>query len=186
MNVERDLARNAVIVFADLQEGIVDHARTNDAATIARAARALGKLARIRSIPVVTTTIPIGSGKLINEIAEFGPPLVRTRADAFAHVPFREAVEATGCRELLICGVASEIVVQMTALSGLRRGYAVQVVVDAGGGRSERTERAAFDRVQQAGGVLTSVAGVIAELLGDFSDPVGGQVAAVLQEFSAH
>lgn len=80
-----------------------------------------------------------------------------------------------GKKTLLIAGVATEIIVQHSALSGAAHGYHVEVVVDACGGLSPRTEDAALRRLTQAGVVTTSVASIAGQLAGDFTQPKGGR-----------
>ena len=62
--------KNAVILFADLQAGILELAATNDPIRIRRAVGALAKLARLFEIPVVVTTAPAdGGARVTPEIA---------------------------------------------------------------------------------------------------------------------
>jgi nicotinamidase-related amidase len=83
---------------------------------------------------------------------------------------------------LVLAGVASEIVVQRTALDAIAAGYTVHVAVDACGGISARTEDAAWRRIVQAGGVTTSVTTFAAELAGDFTTELGGKTLGIMFE----
>jgi hypothetical protein len=47
-----------VILFADLQAGIIELAATNELSRLRRAVSALAKLARLFDIPAVVTTVP--------------------------------------------------------------------------------------------------------------------------------
>jgi nicotinamidase-related amidase len=82
----------------------------------------------------------------------------------------------------VLSGVATEIVVQHTALDALAAGFQVQVAVDACGGVDPRTEEAAWRRIVQAGGVTTSCTTFGAEMTGDFRDPIGGQTLNIVYE----
>ena len=180
----------AVVLFADLQAGIIERSATNEVARLRRSVRALAKLAHIFAIPAVVTTAPSQGGpvQVTPEIAEaLGdlPPNTRNTTDAFLHAATREALESTGRKTLLIAGVATEIIVQHSALSGAARGLNVQVVVDACGGISPRTEDAAFRRLVQAGVVTTSIASLAGQLAGDFTQGKGGQALGVLYEMAA-
>jgi Isochorismatase family len=64
--------------------------------------------------------------------------------------------------------------VQHSALSGVEHGYDVQVVVDACGGLSARTEDATIRRLIQAGATVTSCASVAGQLMGDLSQGTRG------------
>jgi nicotinamidase-related amidase len=106
----------------------------------------------------------------------------RTYTSAFADRATVEAIAATGRTSLVIAGVASEIVVQRTALDALASGYAVYLAVDACGGVSARTEEAAWRRVTQAGGITSSVTTFAAELAGDFTTELGGGTLGIMYE----
>lgn len=178
-----------VVLFADLQAGIIELAATQELARLRRAVGALAKLAKLFAIPSVVTTAPAADGApaVAPEIAAaLGALLPHTRntTDAFLHAPTLDAIAATGRSTLLIAGVASEIIVQHSALSGVAQGMHVQVVVDACAGLSPRTEDAAFRRMTQAGVVLTSIASLAGQLAGDFTQPQGGQAISVLYEMA--
>ena len=181
---------NAVILFADLQAGIIERTRTNELVRLRRAVSALAKLAKLFDIPVIVTTAPAeeGTARVTPEIgAALGdlPQYVRTTTDAFLHAATCDAIAKTGRKTLLVAGVATEIIVQHSALSGAARGLDVQVVVDACGGLSARTEDAAFRRLSQAGVVTTSVASVAGQLAGDFTQPKSGQAIGILYEMAS-
>lgn len=181
-----DIAADAVVLFADLQAGIVELASTIDRAKLGRGVGALAQLAKIFDLPVIVTTVPGEDGapaQLIPEIeAALGPvsPLQRVTTDSFDNPAIRAAIEATGRKTLLVSGVATEVAVQRPSLSGVRNGYTVQVVLDACGGISARGEQASLIRFAQAGVVVTSIASLIGELAADFSRPKDRAAIGVL------
>jgi hypothetical protein len=148
---------DAIVLFANLQAGIIDLSATNEPGHVRRAVSALAKLAALFDIAAIVTTAPAGEGapQVTPEIAaalgELAPH-TRNTTDAFLHAPTREAITASGRKTLLIAGVATEIIVQHSALSAAAEGFQVQVVIDACGGLSARTEDAALRRLEQAGG----------------------------------
>jgi nicotinamidase-related amidase len=176
----------AVVLFADLQAGIVELTQTLDQSRLRRGVAALAKLAKLFQIPTIITTAPSEGGpRVIPEIAAaLGELVLHTRntTDAFSHAATRDAITATGRRTLVIAGVATEIIVQHSALSGAAAGFQVQVVVDACGGMSSRTEDAAWRRLEQAGVISTSIASLAGQLSGDFTRPQGGKALGVLYE----
>jgi nicotinamidase-related amidase len=109
-------------------------------------------------------------------------PRMRTQTTAFADAGLVEALQASGRKVLILSGVASEIVVQRTALDALAAGFEVQVLVDACGGVDARTEDAAWRRIGMAGGVTSSVVTFAAELTGDFTTPMGGATLGLAYE----
>jgi len=172
--------------LADLQEGIVERARTIDRQSLGRGVSALAALAKIFELPVIVTTVPGqdgGPAKLIPEIENaLGAviPIQRWTTDAFDNDAIRRAVEATGRKTLLVAGVATEVAVQRPSLTAARNGYTVHVVLDACGGISERSEEASLHRLVQAGVVLTSIPALAGELAADFSQPKAQQAISIL------
>jgi nicotinamidase-related amidase len=105
---------------------------------------------------------------------------MRTQTSAFADAGLVEALKASGRKALILSGVASEIVVQRTALDALAAGYTAFVAVDACGGVDPRTEDAAFRRIVAAGGATTSAFTFAAETAGDFTTEIGGATLGIL------
>ena len=183
-------AERAVLLFADLQAGIVERTVTQELDRLRRAVFALAKLARLCAMPAIVTAAPPASGavQLIPEIATaLGelPHYLRTTTDAFTHGATRDAIAGTRRPILLISGVATEIIVQHTALSAVASGLQAQVVVDACGGLSQRTENAAFQRLAMAGVEMTCVASIAGQLAGDVTQERGSKVLGVLYEMAS-
>jgi len=180
-------AARAVLLFADLQAGIVERTVTQDLARLRRAVFALAKLARLCALPAIVTTAP-STGEAVQVIPEIATALgalphhLRTTTDAFTHAGTRDAIAGTQRTILLISGVATEIIVQHTALSAVASRLQVQVVVDACGGLSERTEEAAFRRLAMAGVETTCVASIAGQLARDITQEQGQKVLGVLYE----
>ena len=182
--------KRAVFLFVDLQVGTIELSATNEPAHVRRSVGAMAKLAHLFDIPVIVTTVPSeGGARVIPEIgAALGdlPQQVRNTTDAFTHLRTRDAITKTGRKTLLIAGVATEIIVQHSALSAAAQGFEVQVVIDACGGLSPRTEDAALRRLTQSGVAIVSVASIGGQLAGDFSTSVGNQAMGVLYELTSH
>ena len=141
---------NALVLFADLQAGIIELTQTNPLERLQRAVRGLARLAKLLEIPVVVTGVRGEDGKdarITAQIAEvLGelPTYHRTTCDSFLNPEITSVIKATGRKTLLISGVATELAVQLPALTAADEGYRVYVVLDACGGMSERTEQAAL------------------------------------------
>jgi nicotinamidase-related amidase len=181
---------DTVILFADLQAGIIERSATHEVARLRRAVAALAQLARLFGMPAIVTAAPGAQDapqvtpEIAGALGEL-PAQVRNTTDAFLHAPTREAILASGRKTLLVSGVATEIIVQHSALSAASFGLNVQVVVDACGGLSARTEDAALRRLVQAGVVTTSMASLAGQLAGDFTQARGGQALGILYQMAA-
>jgi nicotinamidase-related amidase len=147
-------------------------------------------LAKLLDIPVVVTGIRGEDGKdatMLPQIAEILgnlPTHHRTTCDSFLNQEIVSAIEKTGRRTLLITGVATELAVQLPALTASDQGYKVYVVLDACGGMSERTEQAALLRMAKAGATAVSVITLAGELAGDFREAKAQQAIGILYEMA--
>lgn len=124
---------------------------------------------------------------MIPQIAEGSgevPTHHRTTCDSFLNEEIASAITATGRKTLLISGVATELAVQLPALTAADLGYNVYVVLDACGGMSERTEEAALRRLAKAGVTTVSVMTLAGELAGDFRDTKAQQAIGILYEMA--
>ena len=177
-------AANAAVLFLDLQDEIVKNSQTVSAKRLKTKAGVLAKLAALHELPAFLSAVPPG-GAFMDAVVDALPgaePRMRTQTTAFADAGLVEALQASGRKILILSGVASEIVVQRTALDALAAGYEVQVLVDACGGVDARTEDAAWRRIGMAGGVTSSVVTFAAELTGDFTTPTGGATLGLAYE----
>jgi nicotinamidase-related amidase len=113
------------------------------------------------------------------------PQHTRTTTDAFTHAPTRDAIAKTGRKTLLVAGVATEIIVQHSSLSAAAHGFEVQIVIDACGGLTERTEDAALRRLTQNDVIISSIASIAGQLAGDFTTSIGGRALGVLYEMAS-
>jgi hypothetical protein len=175
---------NLSVLFLDLQEEIVKNSRTLPQERLSRSAGALAKLAALHKLPAFLSAVPPGGAFLAAVTTPLGTPEVRMRTEttALSDAALVAALRAGGRPVLVLAGVASEIVVQRTALDALAAGYEVQVAVDACGGIDQRTEDAAWRRITAAGGATTSVTTLAAELTGDFTTPAGAATLGIVYE----
>lgn len=191
MNDPKLRAQDTMVLFADLQVGIATLPLTVTAAQLGKSVRALAKLTKIFSLPTIVTVVPSGDGQRVALLPELNEVLgadvaqhARTTTDSFDHPPLRDAIVSTGRRTLLISGVATEVAVQLPALTAAHNGYRVCVVLDACGGISARSEDAALRRLVAAGVSTVSVAGLAGELARDFGQPLGQAAVGVLFEMA--
>lgn len=184
-------ASDTVVLFADLQSGIVELSRTNPGDRLRKAVHGLAKLAKLYGIPAIVSAVRGEDGsaaKLIPEIAAGLSDLStyhRTTCDSFLNPEIVAAIEATKRRTLLISGVATELAVQLPALTASDHGYRVFVVLDACGGMSDRTEHAALRRMTAAGATTISVMTLAGEIAGDFREARAQQAVGILYEMAA-
>lgn len=181
---------DAVLIFGDFQEGITNLPLTVSADNIRLAAWGLARLGEIFDIPTFAMSIPKpdgGTPKIISEIrdtrSEFRTFLRKT-PDSFEDEPFRQAIEATGRKVLIVGGIATEICLHWLVISGISLGYTVYVVADGCAGLGVRSEAAAFRRFEAAGAVMTSVVSLAGEIAGNFTRLPGSAALEVIYKFA--
>ena len=185
------IAKDALLLLADLQGGIADLPLTVPEGQLRRGVAALLRLADLFDLPRLITAVPGGDGRVSPLMAEVeaargdAPVFIRTTPNAMNDAEIRKAIETSGRRLILVSGVATEVAVQLPSLTLAAEGYEVHVIVDACGGVSPRTEEAAFRRLAGAGVNTTSLPTLIGELAGDFTEPRGQQAIGVLFELAA-
>lgn len=182
-----DLASRAVLLLVDHQQGIAEHAGTAKEKSVDKTAAALVKAAKLFEIPIVVSAVGLaGKPKLTSALADaLGDDAqihIRNTTDSFDNEAIRAAVEQTGRRTVLIAGIVTEVAVQRPALSGKERGLDTRVVLDACNGASERSERAAIERMSSAGVEMTSVPTILGELAVNFDDPRAQQAIGLLMQ----
>src|SRR5215469_16616546 len=115
--------KDTMVPFADLQTGIVELSQTNPVDRLKRGVLALAKLAKLLSIPAIVSGVRGEDGnlsKMIPQIADgLGdlPTHHRTTCDSFLNEEIVSAIQSTGRKMLLISGVATELAVQLPALT---------------------------------------------------------------------
>jgi len=182
--------QDAVILFADLQAGIVELSQTNPLGRLQKSVLALAKLAKLFGIPAIVSAVREqdgGDATILPQIAQgLGalPTHHRTTCDSVLNPEIVSALEKTKRKTLLISGVATELAVQLPALTASDQGYRVYVVLDACGGMSERTEQAALLRMAKAGATTVSVMTLAGEIAGDFREPKAQQALGILYEMA--
>lgn len=149
---------------------------------------ALAKTAKVFNLPTVLTSSQetMFQGRLLPELEQLLPAEYAARVkragivNAWDDPAFVAAVKATGRKNLIMAGVTTDVCVVFPAISAVRAGYHVQVVLDAGGSPYELSEDTSRRRMENEGVVLTATVTMMAELAQDWSTPEGEQLKGVL------
>ena len=145
-------------------------------------------MAKILNLPVVLTSSQEdrAQGPMLPEIIKILPEAHAARikrvgvVNAWAYPDFRNAVLATGRKNLIIAGVTTDVCLIFPAIDAVREGFAVQAVMDASGSPSNLSEELARQRMHDAGVVLTATNTLIAEIAQDWSISAGQQMISLL------
>ena len=166
--------QNAAFIVIDYQpvqvNSIASMERQRLVSNIVRATKA----ALLYGLPIVHSTVNVKTGinkppiaplrKLLDKV----PVYDRTSINAWEDVEFREAVEATGRKKLIMTALWTEACLTFPALDAMEEGYDVYAVADAVGGTSVTAHDMALRRVEQAGGKMISVTQMFCELQRDW------------------
>lgn len=167
----------AILVVIDVQGRLLPsiHAAEETVGQIVKLIRGF----RIVGAPIlVTEQYRAGLGETAQEIqAAMTEPHPFTReAGTFAPLekmsfscvlddPFRAALETSGRRQVVLCGIETHVCVHQTALHLLERGYHVEIAADAVSSRSPRNRDIALNRLAAEGARLSCVETIVFEML---------------------
>ncbi|HDZ2453962.1 TPA: isochorismatase family protein [Klebsiella pneumoniae] len=188
MAQERFTAENSALLLIDHQVGTMQLIKNIDTQLAAKQSIALAKMAKILNLPTVITSSQEtnAQGPILPEIAQILPDEHAARikrpgvVNAWAYPEFRDAVLATGRKNLIMAGVTTDVCLIFPAIDAALEGFAVQAVMDASGSPSDLSEEFSRQRMHDAGVVLTATNTLMAEIAQDWSTPQGQQLIGLL------
>jgi len=131
---------NSALVLIDYQPTLVDGTNSIERDVLLNNVIAVSKAAKTYDLPVVLSTIGVGAGFQQDTISEAKDILGGIEAidsgtvDAWDSSEFLAAVEATGCRKIIMGALWTEVCLVYPALSMMRDGYEIYAVSDISGG----------------------------------------------------
>lgn len=181
---ERLTPDNAAVVMIDHQTGLMLGCATSRFETLKQNALALAEVGKTFGLPVLlTASAPDGpNGPVMSELTEMFPDarvISRTAVNIWDDEKTLAAIKATGRKKLLMAGITTDVCLLFPAISAAEEGFDVYAVLDASGTWGAQAELASVTRMAQAGVKITNWVSVSAELLRDWSMPVGERVAAL-------
>ncbi len=181
---------NTAIVLVDHQTGLLLGVHDIDQELVRRNTVALARTANVFNLPVIVTTSAEDgpNGPLLPQIKNELPDAeVIKRSgeiDAFDSDEFAAAVKASGCNNLVIAGLSTDVCVAFAALSAVELGYQVQAVIDASGTWNGAAQTAAIQRMAAAGIIMNSTVAITAELQRDWKNPTGAALAGLYSDLA--
>lgn len=188
MSYPRLSAHNAALLLVDHQTGLSNGIQDQSVPEYMTSVTALVKLAKAFKLPTVVTTSAANgpNGPLLPVITQTLPdaPVIHRPGEinAWENEHFVQAVKKTNRKKLVVAGVSTEVCVAFVALSAKEAGFEVYAVIDASGTWNKLVQEIAVARMVQAGIVPITWAAVGAELQGDWRDPTGQQLGAIMGE----
>ncbi|WP_395344390.1 hydrolase [Ningiella sp. W23] len=160
---------NCAFLMIDHQVGLLQFLSSIDPMQLKNNILGHAKTAKAFNIPVIMgTSWPQGpNGPTMPELTALFPdvdvidrPFVNFWNDEVS----RKAVEKTGKKKLVISGLATEVCAAFPAISALREGYEVYVVIDACADFNPLVTQVTTQRLAAAGAIVTTWVAVLAEL----------------------
>lgn len=162
----RILQSDAVCAVIDFQERLTP-AIEGGAALLARTRILLEGLNVLQVPLLVTRQYPKGLGDTvlpIKEVTENAPVLDKIAFGCWDEPSFRAAIEQSGCKTVLLCGIETHICVLQTLIGLREAGYRVVLIEDCCGARRAQDSEIALRRAAQEGAIPASFESVLFEL----------------------
>ncbi|KAL8818566.1 MAG: hypothetical protein Q9223_002826 [Gallowayella weberi] len=170
---------DAMVIVADLQEGLYQIVRDFDTVTYRNNMIAHAAIAKLFSLPIVlTTSAETGpNGILPKEISSMYPsaPLIRRNGevDAWDNKDFRDAVRAQNKSQIILAGITTDVCTEFLALSLRAEGYTVFANTEASGTFTDKLAADANDRMRDGGVILQGMFAIVMDLMRDWRNTPG-------------
>jgi nicotinamidase-related amidase len=182
--------RNAALLLIDHQVGLMQLVRDMTPEEYKSNVVGLAKTAKIFWPPVIlTTSMDWGpNGIILPELKTLFPDVKVIRRpgviNAWRWPAFREAVENTGRKKLIIAGISDSTCLQFPSLDAVLEGFDIHAVIDASGAVSILEREATIATLDQAGVKVRNWWSVGAELQADWliDEAKGWPYAMVFRE----
>ena len=167
--------QNAAVVIIDFQPVQVSSIASRSKRELVANITALARIAKLYGLPVVLSTVNVGTGRnqpTIHQITDMLPhvaPIDRTSINAWEDEDFNRAVKAMGRKKLVMAALWTEVCLVHPALDAMHEGFEVYPVVDCVGGTSLEAHQAGLRRLTQAGATPVSWVQLICELQRDWN-----------------
>lgn len=178
--------QNSAIILVDHQKMTMDWIYSQDKKNVENNLRMLSRIGAEVNVPLlITTTMEEQVGLTWEGIQQAAPKQFANRIkrggtlNCFLDTNFKTAVKNLNRKNLIICGLTTDICLLHTVASAIELGYNVIVVADASGSMSKMADETSFDYFRQIGAKVLSANATVTELYPDFSTPDGQKVMKI-------
>lgn len=174
----------SVLVVVDMQEAF--RSAIPEFASIASRMSIAVRGCAILGIPIlVTEQYPQGLGSTVEELRVALPdeiePIEKSTFSASRSGEFLSALDQTGRKQVIICGIETHVCVTQTALDLLDSGFDVFLLTDCTASRYGHDREAGIARMRFAGAVPSSMEMALFELMADSKHPKFKEVQALVK-----
>ena len=159
--------QDSAVVFIDHQPQMTFGVANIDRALLMNNVTLLAKVAKEFRVPAVITAVETESfsGYVWPQLLDVFPGqtvIERSSMNSWDDAGFRQAIHATGRKNIILTGLWTEVCVTWPTIEMLDAGYNIYVVEDCCGATSNAAQEAALSRMVQAGAVrLTTIAALL-------------------------
>ncbi|KAF8175139.1 ycaC protein [Pholiota molesta] len=170
---------NVALLIIDHQIGLAQLVRDFDADQFRNNILAHAAIGKVFNLPtILTTSAETGpNGPLPKEIVDMYPdaPYIKRQGEvnAWDNSDFRNAVKATGKKQVILAGIVTDVCTAFLALSLAQEGYTVYANADASGAMTKQAAADANDRMRAAGVQVVSSFAVVCDLMRDWRNTPG-------------
>jgi len=175
---------NALLVVVDMQEPFLQNIwererLVNNVTILLEAARLL----RLPIVPTQQNTDRIGNSipEVTKRLPSQSVPFDKLCFSCAGDDAFMSELQRSGRKQIILCGVETHICISQTGLDLMAMGYQVHVVADAVSSRTQSNWQLGLNRLERAGGILTSTESAVYELLGEAGTPEFREMLALLK-----
>ena len=164
---------DSILVLIDHQPYQFTNLNSHEPTIIINNVTGLSKAAKVFNVPtILTTVIEERGGYIIKQIQDVFPeqkPINRTFIDTWQDPAVTDIVAASGRKQLVLCGLWTEVCVAMPAIQAAGEGYDVFVVTDACGAVSVEAHDMAIRRMISHGVTPLNWLAVVSEWQRDWA-----------------
>ncbi|MFL9897940.1 MULTISPECIES: hydrolase [Paraburkholderia] len=162
------------LALIDFQPQMFFGVHSHDRTTIMQNVQVLAKSGKLFKVPTILSTIAAQSfsGQMIPEVQSVFPeqvPIDRTWMNSWEDPNFRQAIEKTGRKKIVVAGLWTEVCVAFPTIQMRAAGYEVYVATDACGDVTEEAHERAVQRMIQVGAVPMNSVQFMCELQRDWA-----------------
>ncbi|MBR0566046.1 hydrolase [Azoarcus sp. L1K30] len=166
---------DTAIVFIDHQPQMTFGVANIDRATLMNNVVLMAKVAKEFGVPSVLTAVETESfsGYVWPQLLDVFPGqkvVERSSMNSWDDAGFRQAIEATGRKNIIMTGLWTEVCITWPTIEMLGAGYNIYVVEDCCGATSTAAHEAALSRMVQAGAVRLTTIGALLEFQRDWKN----------------
>lgn len=179
----RILANETIALVIDLQEKLLP--AMTDLPALLKNVGALVKGLEIAGVPVIVTEqYKKGLGGTPDEIiacAKDAPVIEKMEFSCYDNQEVQAAIQASQCKNVIICGIEAHICVLQTLIDLRAAGYQVILVEDCIQSRKAHDQDMALKRAQHEGAIITTFESILFELVRKSGTPQFKQLSTLVK-----